>query len=83
MAGETVEVAAAIRDWLHENVVGGRTVSEDYPLIDNGVLTSLHAVELVMFLENEFGVTIDDEEVVETNFGSIRAIAELVVGKKV
>jgi methoxymalonate biosynthesis acyl carrier protein len=80
MAGNPAKVAATIRDWLQENV-GSAAISDDYPLIENGVLTSLHAVEMVLFLENRFGVTIDDEEVVETNFGSIRAIAELVAGK--
>jgi acyl carrier protein len=32
-------------------------------------------------MEDRFGVTIEDEEFSEENFGSIRAIAELVASK--
>ncbi len=75
------DARAAIRGWLQENVTGGRDVANDEPLIENGVLTSLQTVELVMFLEERFGVVIEDEEFDEENFGSVDAIAALVEGK--
>lgn len=70
-----------IRGWIQENVTGSQDIPEDYPLIENGVLTSLQTVELVMFLEDRFGIIVEDEEFSEENFGSIRAIAELVESK--
>jgi methoxymalonate biosynthesis acyl carrier protein len=75
------DVAPEIREWLKQNVTGGREVADDELLIENGVLTSLQTVELVMFLEERFGVTIEDEEFDEENFGSIEAISGLVAGK--
>jgi methoxymalonate biosynthesis acyl carrier protein len=81
MAVSTENASAGIRGWIQENVTGSRDIPEDYPLIENGVLTSLQTVELVMFMEDRFGVTIEDEEFSEENFGSIRAIAELVASK--
>ena len=75
------DVKAAIRGWLQENVTGGRDVADDEPLIENGVMTSLQTVELVTFLEDEFGITVEDEEFDEENFGSVQAIAALVEGK--
>ena len=75
------DVRAAIRGWLQENVTGGRAVADDEPLIENGVMTSLQTVELVTFLEDEFGITVEDEEFDEENFGSVEAIAALVEGK--
>ncbi len=74
------DVAPEIREWLKQNVTGGREVADDEPLIENGVLTSLQTVELVMFLER-FGIVIEDEEFDEENFGSIEAISELVASK--
>ena len=71
----------AIRGWLQENVTGGREVPNDEPLIDNGVMTSLQTVELVVFLEDAFGITVEDEEFDEENFGSVDAIATLVESK--
>jgi methoxymalonate biosynthesis acyl carrier protein len=81
MAISTNDVAHKIRGWLKENVTGGREVADDEPLIENGVLTSLQTVELVMFLEERFGIVIEDEEFDEENFGSIEAISELVASK--
>ena len=81
MAVDTENATTAMRGWLQENVTGSREVPDDYPLIENGVLTSLQTVELVMFMEDRFGIMVEDEELNEENFGSIRAIAELVASK--
>ena len=70
-----------IRGWLQENVTGSSELPVDEPLIEKGYLTSLQTVELVMFMEDRFGIVVEDEELDEENFGSIRAIAELVASK--
>ncbi len=81
MAVNMQDATAAVRGWLKENVTGSREVSDDYPLIENGVLTSLQTVELVMFMEERFGIVVEDEELDEENFGSVEAIASLVESK--
>jgi methoxymalonate biosynthesis acyl carrier protein len=81
MVSSNGDARAAIRGWLQENVTGGRDVPDDEPLIENGVMTSLQTVELVTFLEDEFGIMIEDEEFDEENFGSVEAIARLVESK--
>ena len=75
------DVAPEIREWLKQNVTGGREVADDEPLIENGVLTSLQTVELVTFLEERFDIVVEDEEFDEENFGSVEAIAGLVASK--
>jgi methoxymalonate biosynthesis acyl carrier protein len=81
MAVSTENAAAEIQGWLKENVTGGRDVSPDEPLIENGVLTSLQTVELVTYLEERFDIIVEDEEFDEENFGSVEAIASLVASK--
>ena len=81
MVANNTDTRAAIRGWLQENVTGGRDVANDELLIENGVMTSLQTVELVTFLEDEFGITVEDDEFDEENFGSVDAIAALVEGK--
>jgi methoxymalonate biosynthesis acyl carrier protein len=81
MTVNTENAAAAVHEWLRENVTGGRDVADDYPLIENGVLTSLQTVELVMFMEERFGITVEDDELDEENFGSVQNIAGLVASK--
>jgi methoxymalonate biosynthesis acyl carrier protein len=81
MAVSTENATAEIQRWLRDNVTGGREVSPDEPIIENGVLTSLQTVELVTFLEERFDIFVEDEEFDEENFGSIEAIAGLVANK--
>ena len=81
MAISTENAIPEVRGWIQENVTGSGEVSDDYLLIENGVLTSLQTVELVMFLEDRFDIVIEDDEFSEENFGSVRTVAELVASK--
>ncbi|HZY65377.1 MAG TPA: phosphopantetheine-binding protein [Rubrobacteraceae bacterium] len=81
MSVNTETAAAEIKGWLQDNVTGNREISDDEPLIENGVLTSLQTVELVMFMEDRFGITVEDDELDEENFGSVNNIAALVESK--
>lgn len=76
------DVRGPIREWLMANATGGRQVSDDQPLIRDGLLTSLMVVELALFLEERFGVDIDDMDVTEENFATLGAIADLVDRKR-
>jgi acyl carrier protein len=58
-----------------------KDLGDDFPLLDRRVLDSLGLFELVGYLEDEYGVEIQDEELVPANFGTIRDIARLVQGK--
>ncbi|MDP9353648.1 MAG: acyl carrier protein [Chloroflexota bacterium] len=78
MSAGSETAATAIRQWLKENVTGTQEVSDEYPLIANGILTSLQTLDLVLFLEDRLGVAIDDEDLTEKHFGSIHAISDLV-----
>jgi acyl carrier protein len=67
-----------------QQMMSGRSrpqLASDTPLIEGGYLTSLDTVDLVLFLEEKFGVQIDPEEVTEEEFHSLRTIAGLVSRK--
>lgn len=81
MSRDTVETKTVIQDWLQENVGTNGDLSYEYPLIENGLLTSLQTMELVMFMEGEFGITVDDEDIVEENFATLGDIVALVESK--
>lgn len=57
-------------------------LTDDYPLIEGGVIDSLGIFQLVSFVESDFGMEVDDEELVPENFGTIGAIARLVETKQ-
>ena len=56
------------------------SIDEDAPLFGEGLgLDSIDALELVVGLEQEFGVQVPDEAVGREAFASISALAEFVV----
>lgn len=57
-------------------------LTDDYPLIDRGVVDSLGIFSIVSFVESEFGIEVQDEELVPENFGTIAGIARLVGAKR-
>lgn len=71
---------AAVREFILTSILHQRNIdlSDTEPLIKNGYLTSLDVVELVMFLEDRFGIEIDADDVTEEHFATLRAIADLV-----
>lgn len=81
METDTTKTKAVIHEWLQEHVGIKGKFSYDYPLIEKGLLTSLQVMELVMFMEENFGVTIEDDDIVEENFATVNHIAGLVEEK--
>jgi methoxymalonate biosynthesis acyl carrier protein len=81
METDTTKTKAVIHEWLQEHVGIKGEFSHDYPLIEKGLLTSLQVMELVMFMEENFGVTIEDDDIVEENFATVNHIAGLVEEK--
>lgn len=79
--GENVDVRGAIRDWVRESIGTSVPLTDTTDLIGDGVLTSLQTVELVTYLDERFGIEVDDEEFVEENFRSVETIARLVESK--
>lgn len=57
-------------------------LTADYPLIDGRVVDSLGIVQMVSFLEEEFGIRLDSEEILPSNFESIRRLAGFVDSKR-
>jgi acyl carrier protein len=49
-------------------------LANDTPLLESNILDSLSLLELVVFLEDRFGITMSDAELVPENFASVNAI---------
>ena len=56
-------------------------LSNDTPLLERGILDSLGILNLVSFIEDEWGVTVEDEELIPEHFGTISRISELIETK--
>jgi 2-hydroxymuconate-semialdehyde hydrolase len=53
-------------------------ITEDTPLIEQGLLNSLLLMNLVAFLDRRIGLAVPDEEIVPENFGTLRSIRSLI-----
>lgn len=74
-----------LRDFISEELVlpdDPADLTPDYPLIDKGVLDSLGIFRVVAFLEEEWDIQVDDEDLIADNFRSLQSIAKLVEAKK-
>lgn len=56
-------------------------IPNDLDLLQSGVLDSLAVLRMVAFIEDEFDITLQPDEIDPLNFKSINAIAELVDSK--
>ncbi len=76
-------IRSTLRVHFIENFLLGdeQGLGDDTSLIDAGVLDSTGAIEIVAFLEAEFGITVCDHEIVADNLDSIARI-EAFVGRK-
>jgi len=53
-------------------------LKDDDSLLDRGILDSTGVLELVAFLDKEFGVTVADDELVPENLDSVTRIVAFV-----
>lgn len=56
-------------------------IEDDEDIFELGFVNSLFAMQLVMFIEKEFGVVISNEDLDLKNFRSINSIVSLVESK--
>lgn len=60
----------------------GKPVGPDDSLLDSGLVDSTGIFELVTFLEENFGIKIEDEEIVPEHFETAAQIAAFVDRKR-
>jgi len=57
-------------------------LKDDDDIFALGLVNSLFAMQLVMFVEKTFDMTVEDDDLNIDNFRTINAITKLVLGKK-
>jgi acyl carrier protein len=75
------DVKRDMRAFIEENFLylhPGLELADDDKFLTRGILDSLGFVELVDEIQTRYGLTVQDLEITEENFGSIDAIARFV-----
>lgn len=80
-----MEVQQQIRDYILENYLftddQSALINGD-SFLENGILDSTGILEVIYFIEDEFGVKVEDEEMVPENLDSVDNIVAFVGRKK-
>ena len=80
----TNPITATLRAFVVENFLYGDTsvaFEDSASLIGNGLMDSTGVLELVSFLEEHYGLSISDAEIVPANLDSVAAIGDFVARK--
>jgi len=75
------EIIARVRNYVRENFLymhSNFDLCDDDRLLEKGVIDSMAIVEMIAFIESEFGIHANEDEVSEANFGSLSGIARFV-----
>lgn len=58
-----------------------RSIASDEDILSMGVVDSMGIIRLVAFIEEKFGITVKDEDIVPENFQNIDSINNYIVSK--
>jgi len=80
---ENGKVAAEIIEGIKKNFPRARanSIKIDDDLFEKGIIDSLGFLTLVSFLEQNFQITIDDEDIVPENFISVQSMTKYILNK--
>jgi acyl carrier protein len=79
---QATEIDQAIRTFLTDNFLFGRSeaLQDDAPLLGN-VIDSTGVIEMVVFIQERFAITVEDDEVTTDNLGSMKNAVAFVERK--
>ena len=79
----TTRLARQVRAFLVDTFLLGDDdgFGDDESLLDSGIVDSTGVMEVVAFLEESFGIVIDDDELIADNLDSVERLAAFVARK--
>lgn len=79
------ELQTQVRTFILENYLftdDESALGPDESLLDRGIVDSTGMLEIIMFIEDELGVQVADDEMIPENLDSVNRIAAFVARKK-
>ncbi|NLN48037.1 MAG: acyl carrier protein [Clostridiales bacterium] len=79
MEGNGLDRKATIKEFLLKNIIKGKKdITYDDSLINSGLVDSFGILELVFFIENTFGIRVEDYEILDAEADTINKIVALL-----
>ena len=79
-----MEIESQIREYVAQNLLfsdNGFKYADDDSFMEEGIVDSVGALELVLFVEETFGVAVEDPEITPDNFDSVKKLANFIRSK--
>jgi acyl carrier protein len=81
-----MNVQEVLTDYISREVVaktGQSMPTLDEPLLDSqgGVIDSMNMWPLIVFIESRFGIRIEDTDIMQENFQTLRALTKFIESK--
>ena len=79
-----MDVAETLEKYIVEELMvkdASTKIDPDASLISSGVVDSLALLRLISFIEEKFGVLIEDEEVIPDNFETLNIMKSFIENK--
>lgn len=76
-----MHIEKLIRDYIAKNLLfsdSGFDYPDDASFLEEGIVDSIGVLELVGFIEETFGVSVEDREIIPDNFDSVARLAGYV-----
>jgi len=82
MQKQATEIEQELRSFLTEKFLFGRgeTLNDDVPLLGN-VIDSQGVIDLILFIQERFSISVDDEDVTTDNFASMKSTVAFIERK--
>ena len=80
-----MSIEQQIKQYICDNILfsdGEYDYADDDSFLEEGIVDSTAVLDLVMFVEESFGLTVDDEEITRDNFDSVSKLANFVRSKQ-
>ncbi len=79
-----MKIKEQVRAFVTTNfyVADSAALGDDASLLDHGIIDSTGVLELIAFLEDSFGITVEDNEMLPANLDSIERISGFVHRKQ-
>ena len=78
------EMITKLADYLAKEILKqpNRTIQPDEALLTSGLIDSFHLVDLALFVEDNFGVHIDDSELNASTFDSLSGLIAFIQSRQ-
>lgn len=80
----TTEIITPIAAFIAEKILKqpGKAIAADEALISSGLIDSFSLMDLALFIEDTFGVRIEDTELNANTFDNLEQLASLIQSRK-